>query len=249
VFTMGSPAEEPGRSEGEQQHQRRIERSFAIAATEVTQAQYASFAKANAIKIRDQSSRTQEQPQISVSWFEAAGYCNWLSVEEGLDACYELDLESNPPKVAMKPDFLKLNGYRLPTEAEWEYACRSGVTMEWGHGRAERRLKHYAWYRPNRGHLRVSAVGRLMPNEAGLFDMFGNALEWCQERYLFYPQDTAIHAMLLDRHDSVDARSVRVLRGGSFDYKAADVRAANRNDYLPVNDDDHVSFRPSRTYP
>ncbi|MFN7768611.1 MAG: protein kinase domain-containing protein [Planctomycetaceae bacterium] len=250
VFTMGSPLRERGRiPESEPQHRRKIERSFAIAANEVTRAEYAIFATATNNPVEETPfSKTLEDPYTRVSWIEAAQYCNWLSKEEGLTQCYVINGTGRTATVTMKPKFLELNGYRLPAEAEWEYACRSGVGTAWGHGRAERRLGQYAWFlKTSDEHL--WPVGRLLPNEAGLFDMSGNGLEWCQDRALPYETDRVDHPTLLDLDSSVDTNSTRVLRGGSFYGTSTNVRAAIRYSYRPVDGYNYVSFRPSRTYP
>jgi formylglycine-generating enzyme required for sulfatase activity len=151
-------------------------------------------------------------------------------------------------QVELEPNFLDRNGYRLPTEAEWEYACRSGVAAAWAHGRAERRLGQYAWFQMN-GENHSWPVGRLLPNEAGLFDMSGNGREWCADQPFLYPQGNNVQVTLLDSETRVDPRDSRVLRGGSFSGASADLRAACRTGIQPRADDFAVSFRPSRTYP
>jgi formylglycine-generating enzyme required for sulfatase activity len=248
VFSMGSLTEESGRFDDEPQHRRQIERSFAIATTEVTRAQYAEFAAAEGIEPRDTPYfKTSEDPQTRLTWYEAVRYCNWLSGKEKLTACYQIDVTGKRVTVIMKPKFLELDGYRLPTEAEWEYACRAGVAMAWPHGRTERRLGQYTW------HLRTSdlhlwPVGRLLPNEAGLFDMSGNGSEWCQDALKPYPRQPGEHPTLLDDAIDVNAETSRVLRGGSFSSTPSSVRAANRGSDVPKGFPNSTSFRVSRTY-
>jgi formylglycine-generating enzyme required for sulfatase activity len=148
--------------------------------------------------------------------------------------------------VTIEPDFLDRNGYRLPTEAEWEYACRAGVGVAWGHGRAERRLGQYAWFqKTSDDHL--WPVGRLLPNEAGLFDMYGNGMEWCHDRAIRYPEQAGEHGTLLDGATTIDQNSTRVLRGGVYDSASSVGRAAFRSGNRPLGGG--VGFRPSRTYP
>jgi formylglycine-generating enzyme required for sulfatase activity len=148
----------------------------------------------------------------------------------------------------MELNFLDLNGYRLPTEAEWEYACRAGVGVAWGHGRADRRLGQYAWFlKTSDEHL--WPTGRLLPNEAGLFEMSGNAMEWCQDKAYAYPREAGEHATLLDDATTVEENKNRVLRGGSFNDTSTVVRAAGRYDFRPGDVYIVVGFRPSRTYP
>ena len=141
-------------------------------------------------------------------------------------------------------DVLKRTGYRLPTEAEWEYACRSGTITSRYYGHSTDLLGKYAWYQANsREH--AWPCGSLLPNDLGLFDMLGNVNEWVQDR-----------AMRPDRINNgkpsvepININIPRVLRGGAFSNWAPYVRSANRFKNAPSNDHIHFGFRIARTYP
>jgi formylglycine-generating enzyme required for sulfatase activity len=157
--------------EDDEKHRRRISRSFAISAREVTLAEFrlSRLEHEHSDKVGDKP----ECPVNGVSWYDAAAYCNWLSKKEGIpekEWCYLGKGENIRPV----PDYLKRLGYRLPTEAEWEYACRAGSTTGWSHGEAAELLERYAWYFRNSVKMKTSPVGLLRPNGLGLFDMHGN---------------------------------------------------------------------------
>ena len=149
----------------------------------------------------------------------------------------------------IKPDALRLGGYRLPTEAEWEYACRAGAKTSRSYGASLDLLGRYAWYNAT-SQDRAWSCGSLQPNELGLFDMLGNLYEWCQEVARIYPPDRNgkinenIHIQLL-----VDDANPRLLRGGAFDSRPAYVRSAFRFGNQPSNRGTDNGFRPSRTCP
>ena len=108
------------------------------------------------------------------SWYNAAAYCNWLSRQEGLPECYEPNPDGEyATGMKIKPDALRLGGYRLPTEAEWEYACRAGAGTSRFYGASPELLGRYAWYNAN-SQEQAWPCGSLQPNELGLFDMLGN---------------------------------------------------------------------------
>ncbi len=187
---------------------------------------------------------------VVASWYRVAEYCNWLSKEEGLPEtqwCYEPS-QKGEYEEGMKPasDFLKRTGYRLPTEAEWEYACRAGAATSWYFGQAEELLAKYGWYGKNSGG-RTWPVGCLKPNDFGLFDVHGNVYEWCQDHYASYALEQGGRATEDVGDVSPPLNKVtRVLRGGAFLFQPENLRSANRLRDLPglrfI-----FGFRPART--
>ncbi|MCI0463375.1 MAG: SUMF1/EgtB/PvdO family nonheme iron enzyme, partial [Gemmataceae bacterium] len=195
----GSPDNEPGHIEdkpgeswgGEKQQRCRIDRSFALASKPVTVRQFLVFAKAHP-EVRYGYLRwyspDEEGPMINVQWYVAAQYCRWLSELEGIpeaEMCYPPIAVIEESKARLTPlklpaDYLSRKGYRLPTEAEWEYACRAGTQTSRYYGETEMLVGAYGWYLDNaRG--RAWPVGQKRPNDFGLFDMYGNVWQWCQE--------------------------------------------------------------------
>jgi formylglycine-generating enzyme required for sulfatase activity len=236
-FVMGSPPTEKGRKDHEPQHRKRINRTFALAAKSVTVEQYRRFHKGYALP--PEYTRLPELPAVGISWYDAAAYCNWLSEQEGIpeaERCYEFKPPGNTdptvPVVKLRKNYLSLQGYRLPTEAEME---------------TEELLPRYAWYQMI-SEEKTWPVGRLKPNELGLFDIQGNALTWCQESYKVYPQ---FGKMMEDTEDGlmIVGTSTRVLRGGSFGYLASFLRSALRYNNSPATRSFTFGFRPTRTLP
>ena len=197
----------------------------------------------------DKYSLDPKGPMNVVTWYHAAAYCNWLSRQERprpLPECYEPN-ERGEYKSGMKikPDALKLGGYRLPTDVEWEYACRAGAETSRYYGTSLELLGHYAWYLTNsQDHAR--SCGNVHPNELGLFDMLGNVFEWCQEGWHSYQRNGNV---INNDNMFIYDEEARFLRGGSFYYHPAYVRSAFRNSYAPSSRNTNFGFRLSRTYP
>ena len=250
-FRMGSPNEEPKRRNDEFAHQQRIGRKFAIACKIVTKAQFRHFQQANPYVLgkldTEEYSRTDDSPQVGLDWYDGPLYCNWLSKNEGIPKeqwCYEPNAQGKYAE-GMKPtaDYLQRNGYRLPTEAEWEYACRAGSQTSRYYGLSVKLLPKYAWFLDN-SDQRAWPVGMKKPNDYGLFDMLGNVWQFCDNIYEIYPalEDSGTKTAVRD-----DAS--RVLRGGSFHDITSNVRSASRLCYWPTYRVSHNGLRPARTFP
>jgi formylglycine-generating enzyme required for sulfatase activity len=258
---MGSPGNEAGRRSDEKLHWRLIGRRYAIGTKPVTVAEFQRFLKAHPEVRHEYTKRFSPEPEgpiIAVTWYEAAQYCRWLSEQEGFsehEMVYPSVAEIEKCKDGLTPlrmpaNYLKRRGYRLPTEAEWEFACRAGARTSRYYGSAMDLLPRYAWYIGN-AQDRAWPVGQKRPNDLGLFDMHGNVWTWCQDsgwRYLPGTPDRPAK----DGEDKreISDRLSRVLRGGSLDSPPADVRAAYRfNFFRPASRSLSVGLRVARTLP
>jgi formylglycine-generating enzyme required for sulfatase activity len=243
-FFMGSPTTEANRRAAEVLHQRRIARAFALAATPVTKEQFLRYSPT--FTHREFNCYPEPTCPIGgVTWYEAATYCNWLSKKEGIPEnqwCYEI--KGN--EIRLRANYLSLNGYRLPTEAEMEYATRAGARTARYFGETEELLPRYAWYFQN-SKEKTWPVGSKKPNDLGLFDVQGNVYVWCQESYRPYPQAKETTE---DKEDDlmIASASSRVLRGGSFLGRASNLRSAYRDVVVPPYRGVSNGFRPARTF-
>ena len=148
----------------------------------------------------------------------------------------------------MSADYMKRTGYRLPTEAEWEYACRAGAMTSRYYGQSDELLAKYGWFNKNSG-KKAWPVGSLKPNDFGLFDMQGNAYTWCQDRATTYVAGQGGKAAE-DREDASPPldKDSRMLRGGGFNSLLWFLRSAYRTRYPPGLRYTSYGFRPARTY-
>jgi eukaryotic-like serine/threonine-protein kinase len=261
-FRMGAPADEPERvGVTTDQFPRRmaIPRRFAIATTEVTIPQFQRFLKTNAsprynleASLLLKSSPDPDGPWVAPDWYTAAHYCNWLSEQEGLPKdqwCYVPALEGGyADGMTVPADGLLRTGYRLPTDAEWEYACRSGTITSRYYGASTDLLALYARYLAN-SLDHAWACGGLLPNDLGLFDMLGNQYEWVNDRYgVARPGRHGRYDDNINVSEYVDNKKARVLRGGSWFSLAILARSAYRNRLAPAVRNDVFGFRIARTY-
>ncbi|MDR0569072.1 MAG: formylglycine-generating enzyme family protein [Spirochaetaceae bacterium] len=212
TFIMGSPALEVSRDRDEVQHQA-VVGSFYMGKYEVTQEEYETVMGTNPSYFK-----RPNLPVEQVSWFDAVVYCNTRSVREGLTQAYTIQEE----EIVWNHN---ADGYRLPTEAEWEYACRAGTTSAYHLGDNITTVQvnydgNYPYNKAAKGAYRekTTEVGTFTPNAWGLYDMHGNVYEWCWDQYKPYSESGLNGSMLADA----------VLRGGSWYSEARFLRSANR---------------------
>jgi formylglycine-generating enzyme required for sulfatase activity/tRNA A-37 threonylcarbamoyl transferase component Bud32 len=257
---MGSPRNEAEREDNESLHICKINRSFAVATTPVTVSQWKKFMEAmNKAKLEIGHFYTKKYapesgcPIIDVTWYEAAMYCRWLSEMERLS---EEQMVYPPIKDILKcvdgqtplklpKDYLSRTGYRLPTEAEYEYACRANTATRWYFGGVEELLPRHAWFLKN-SEDRTWPTGQKKPNGLGLFDMHGNVWIWCQGGYR--PYNPGRREDKEDNRDVIDSIG-GMLRGGSFLSQAGYVRSASRDRNAPTYRYRKAGLRPARTLP
>lgn len=245
-FSMGAPRTELGRQAEERRHRRRIGRTFAIGAQPVTVAAYRRF---DPMHVFTEQYAPEPRCPVSTSWYQAAAYCNWLSEREGIPVdewCYATD--TNGQVTDVKDNYLTLTGYRLPTEAEWEYACRAGTTTSRYFGESDELLGKYAWFLHNAAG-RTWPVGSKKPNDLGMFDMQGNVWNWCQSILKDYPSTPQGKPSEDGEDFPILSTTMLVLRGGSFVNPPEIIRSATRGKGLATLRVVYVGFRPARTFP
>jgi len=209
-FVMG---DEKSENDERPAHKVRIS-AFYIDKYEVTQKVYESLMGKNPAKFKG-----PDRPVEQISWLGAVRFCNMRSAREGLTPCYDPQtLECN----------YQADGYRLPTETEWEYACRAGTTTRYSFGNNPGQLKQYAWFKDNTNKS-THPVGQKKSNSWGLYDMHGNVWEWCGDYYseTYYQQSPPADPR------GPSAGMERVLRGGSWAVGAESCRSATRYNENP----------------
>ena len=255
-FVMGSPKDEAGRTEDERQHRVKLTKPFWLGATEVTIEQFRAYLKdTDNIKgvyfqsfcpLRDDAlyslranifASSKNQPMVGVSFEAATGFCEWLTQRE---------------RAAGRLPAGQI--YRLPTEAEWEFACRAGSPAAYSFGGDARLLHEHGNYcdrsctenftwkdaEYSDGYDRTAPVGQYHPNSFGLYDMHGNVYEWCADWYGAYPAGVAT-----DPTGPAEGTR-RVLRGGSWRFDAFECRSASRQAFKPSIATRSLGFRVAR---
>jgi formylglycine-generating enzyme required for sulfatase activity len=249
-FVMGSPLWERGRNIDEgPRHRVTLTQPFWLAVREITNAEYLEFAAIapahqpawmtpDGLKREDadryrrlgEALTDPTHPVVGVSWFDAIAYANWRSDREGLTPCYSI-AGTRVTWIA------SCAGYRLPTEAEWEYAARAG-SSNGGAGRLVA-VSATAWTAENSGG-RTHAVGEKLPNAWGLYDMPGNVWEWVWDFFAPYPWAAQTDPI------GPTGGNRRVNRGGSWEYDETGCRPANRGYYAPDHRRAEIGFRLAR---
>jgi len=211
------------------QHPVQITRPFYLGIHPVTQGQYKAIMGSNPSGFKGWFKGSNDLPVEIVSWLDAVSFCNKLSEKDKRTPLYR-----NGTDIAAVGG----NGYRLPSEAEWEYACRAGSATLFPFGDDAGKLGEHAWYFSN-SQSKTHQVGQKSPNAWGLYDLLGNVWEWCDDWY---------HENYYDWSSAADPpgpprTSHRVLRGGSWGNDAGYCRPAARNSYPPEGRDSYLGFR------
>ncbi len=238
-FTMGDNDEA---SNEKPTHKVTFTYDFYMGKYETTFDEYDAFRSATGEnKPKDQHWGRGTRPVINVSWKDAIAYCNWLSDKEKLPKTYDSNgnLLDKDGRVTIDPS--KVVGYRLPTEAEWEYAARGGNKSKGYKYSGSDNVSDVTWYKDNSG-SKTQEVGKKAPNELGIYDMSGNVWEWCSDWYGDYSSSAQTNPYS-------NSGSSRVLRGGSWNDYAAFTRVANRSSASPTFTDYALGFRICRTVP
>jgi sulfatase modifying factor 1 len=254
-FVMGTPEQEPSRLSNEKQHEVRITKAYLLGVYEVTRGQFRAFVNATGYKTDAEKGgfaliwtgnkwqrrsggswrdvgfeQTDDHPVVNISWNDAEAFAAWLSRKEG-------------------------RHYRLPSEAEWEWACRAGTktAYPWGDNAddgagfanagdqaAKRRFPNMTAFNWDDGVVYTAPVGTFKPNAWDLYDMIGNALEWCSDYYGEYPDGVAVDPKGPAKGDKIGAR---VLRGGSWYNRPQDIRVGFRHWHAPNYQLNVIGFR------
>jgi len=241
-FTMGDTWGD-GDSNEKPTHKVTFTYDFYMGKYEVTFDECDALCEANGgSKPRDYGWGRGQRPVINVSWWDAITYCNWLNEKEDLPKAYDSNGNLLDKDGRITTDPSKVVGYRLPTEAEWEYAARGGNKSQGYKYAGSDNIDEVAWYSSNSGGM-TQEVGKKAPNELGIYDMSGNVWEWCSDWFGYYSSSAQTNP-----YNSA-AGSYRVYRGGSWYGDATYTRVADRLYRSPTSTRNFLGFRICRTVP
>jgi len=255
TFWMGSPASEKCSDSDEARHKVTLTRKVQVMAHEVTQKQFYDLMAYQPYYF---PSCGKDCPAEEVSWHEAVAYCNALSSKNSLKTCYScsgggVSVSCKAAAAYAGGNIYDCPGYRLPTEAEWEYVYRAGTSTAYYSGAedvagcyscttVDANAHKIGWYCYNTYfYNKTKPVGKKAPNKWGLYDMAGNVWEWCHDAYQSNLGTTAV------KDPVITTGSKRILRGGAWNNFSRMMRAANRMGYDPSKRDKDIGFRCVRT--
>ncbi len=224
TFQIGSIADEPERDKDEIRHTVTLTRSFALLDRQITFEELIVFSEQYAGFMADREAQLTDVG-FGPDWYDAVGFCRWLSTQAGFAESDQPYGEANPSLPADRPIDARRPGFRLPLEAEWEVATRAGARTAYGFGGDEGVLTRFGWFLSNSGR-RVHPPKQLCPGRRGLFDLHGNLFDWVHDWYARYDAEALVNP------SGPQGGSDRVVRGGSWSSDAADCRTA----YRPWND-------------
>lgn len=253
TFMMGEPLDKDNQDPYQQwmnpecpSHQVTISRDFFMGRTVVTIKEWKRLIWEHSL-IHHLVGLDESSAVFVVDWYSALLYCNKLSVDEGLDPAYQICMDSWKGAHFVKWKGLDCKGYRLPTEAEWEYACRAGSTTRFASGDSEESLRCIARYNltTHKHGTYVIPVASKAPNVWGLHDMHGSVYEWCWDHYDYYSSTekdpTTAEAHVAGLGDN------RVVRGGARYSPAKECRSASRARFPADTQSSGIGFRVVRT--
>ena len=231
-----------GLSDEKPTHRVELTYDFYVGKYPVTFEEYDRYCKeTGATKLGDYSWGRGRRPVINVSWNDAIEYCNWLSEKEGLPIAYYGDGSLLDENRRETEDITRVKGYRLLTEAEWEYAARGGKKSMGYKYSGSNSPDSVAWYYYSNSGDKTHEVGQKKSNELGLYDMSGNVYEWCSDWYGSYSSSAQTNPY------NSTAGSSRVRRGGSWYSSSTGTRVANRDNNTPTYTYNDLGFRICRT--
>ncbi len=254
TFTFGSPPNEPARGSDEDLHEATITQPFAVLDREITFREMLACQQAGTLKYDYETvfpgyGSNMQSPVMAVSWYDAVRFCRWLTTEAGMpesSQCYVDPAAIDPAKVPTDergeaprnwPLDRSKNGFRLPTEHEWEVAARGGTKTMYEFGGDMNLVEHYGWFVEPSQRL-LHAPKTLRPSSRGLFDMHGNVWEWCADWYIEDPSTGTAEDPI-----GPSEGKYRVYRGGGWAQDRTKLRSADRRLHDPVTRGNDLGFR------